>query len=329
MANKHRKREEGFLFTWERPVSRDAFSWVEWSFAPDKPSRLCLKAHDGAGFERYYPLLEPVSLYRELAQTEPTPEGVLAFVTRYGRLGGRIAEPGSTVEPFDRWEDCIIWLCEAVRLWDLVRANNRSELKKVIRWVGPGVVHYVPPPEVISRLDTGPWEDLPIAERQEKWGWDIVGKSFDGETLRGEVSVGDVITPAILLILDFINPDLETGVSPALVWDRRRKRTVLQDFPVSLLGFIHLQFAQAVFNQQGSRQCRVCGRWFELAPASKLRRRRNDRLTCSGSCRTKAYLARQEGARQLHAEGKTLKAIAKELGSTVATIKKWVNNRKG
>src|SRR5262245_13598479 len=144
MGNKYRKRGEGFQFFWERPVSRDAFSWVEWSSGSNSPSRLCLVAQDGANFERYYPLAEPVSLYRELAPTAPTPEGVLAFATRYGRLGGTIAEKGTTVEPFSNWEVCIVWLREAVRLWDLVLSNNHAELKKVIRWIGPGVVHYSP-----------------------------------------------------------------------------------------------------------------------------------------------------------------------------------------
>jgi DNA-binding NarL/FixJ family response regulator len=42
-----------------------------------------------------------------------------------------------------------------------------------------------------------------------------------------------------------------------------------------------------------------------------------------------AYRARQQRARQLAAEGKTVRQIAGELGSNQKTVKKWIYKRKG
>jgi DNA invertase Pin-like site-specific DNA recombinase len=58
----------------------------------------------------------------------------------------------------------------------------------------------------------------------------------------------------------------------------------------------------------------------ELAPAN-----RAERQPCSDPCRVPAYRARQEQARELASAGKTAREIAKELGSTVDTVKKWIN----
>jgi DNA-binding NarL/FixJ family response regulator len=85
--------------------------------------------------------------------------------------------------------------------------------------------------------------------------------------------------------------------------------------------------ARAIDGDRRYQQCPVCRRWFELTPGVH----RADKLTCSQACRTRAYRHRQEKAVQLHAEGRTVRQIAKEIGSDVKTVRGWIQNsgRKG
>ena len=89
-----------------------------------------------------------------------------------------------------------------------------------------------------------------------------------------------------------------------------------------------MTFAQEVMSLRKPRQCRVCGTWFELSPVPgrSLRQTRSDRETCSTACRSKAYRERQELARQLFAEGKSVKEIAKTLDCKPGAVKGWVKN---
>jgi len=52
-----------------------------------------------------------------------------------------------------------------------------------------------------------------------------------------------------------------------------------------------------------------CGKRFELLP----RVNRADKQTCSQTCRTRVYRQRKQRALALYAEGKTARAIAREL----------------
>src|SRR5262249_28052326 len=121
---------------------------------------------------------------------------------------------------------------------------------------------------------------------------------------------GEVDRPALLRVIEHVNEVLSDNTAPGLFWDHRSNRTVFQDMPRSLLGAIYLQLAHAVAGSRPSRRCEVCGRWFELDPAKT----RADRRTCSNTCRTKRYRQRQYRARDLHAQGKSPRQIARVLG---------------
>ncbi len=95
--------------------------------------------------------------------------------------------------------------------------------------------------------------------------------------------------------------------------------------PSTLGGAMWLQFAQAIAGNRQLRQCKVCDRWFALSPEIA----RTSKYYCSEACRSRAYRARKERARQLAADGKTPKKIAKELGCKLATIEEWLKHRKG
>jgi hypothetical protein len=318
--------DAAFTLAWTVPVDGDGFVWAPYPPAGSSQvaSGQALVAREGAEFKTYFPLNAGIALHRELAQTAPTPEGVLGFANHYGRLGA------GQEEALGEWLLHIVWLSEAVRVWDLIQEGDLEDLGKVIRWQG-GLVHYIPPPDVDKALGGPCWDQVTEAERKYHKGYDLLGRAPGGAALKEQVQPGDVVRPALLFVHGLINEVLFVQVGPQLFWDSRRSRTVLQEIPRSLLGVIYLQFAQEIRSGRKPRVCQVCGRWFELAPPpGKVRRApRSDRETCSTSCRSKAYRERQDKARQLHARGKPFKDIAKELDSKVTTVKRWITGRKG
>jgi hypothetical protein len=316
-------------FEWERPIHGDGFVWVRqplMSPTADEQEESVLTVREGALFSRYAPLEAPVSLYRELAAVALNEEGVLAFANRYGRLGeeegDRVALPREDpwAEPWDVWRKAVAWLREAVRVWDLAREGDRDGLAEAFVWDGGEVFYRLSPS---FRADLG----LKVPRRMEG----AIDEAYrnrmralirtHGMTFRP----GDLVRPARLWLADHIDTHLVGGVSPNFSWDDRNCRFVIEDRPNNLLGAVYLQFALAVRSDSRSRQCRECGRWFDLLPGST----RSDRLTCSNSCRTKTYRTRQDRARQLHEQGKSFGEIAKELGSKVKTVKTWVTGKSG
>jgi hypothetical protein len=299
-----------------------------------------LVLRDEARLVGYAPLQEKIALYRELSAAAPTPDGILAFANRYGHLG-KNAEEGAEVEAADgvsprrfaaverlkEWRNVIVWLREAVRLWDLVRAKDDRRLAEVIRWVAPGVVRYEAPPEVSEALGARPRSQVPEDERRNCKGWDIFSSTPGGEYLKSSTRHGDVRIPTTLFVLGLINERLPALVGPCLFYDHKRHRAVRQDMPLSLLGAIYLQFASAVLEQTVPRTCPTCGRWFDVAPGTS----RADRIFCSSSCRIRNFRERQRQALQLHAEGRTPQQIARQLDATVKSIKGWIRGqqRKG
>jgi hypothetical protein len=96
-------------------------------------------------------------------------------------------------------------------------------------------------------------------------------------------------------------------------------------WPRNLLGALWLEFAEAYAGKE-LRQCVECKKWF--AVRGHLPRSRSDVRYCSVACRNRAYRSRQEQARRMRAEGKSPRAIAKELGSDLETIKRWLSTGK-
>jgi hypothetical protein len=317
-------------FLWQRPRSGDGYVWAEWPRKSGTTVRRLVRKPE-AEITAYDPLSLGIALHRELAAAEPTPEGALAFANRYGSLGSDRTGEEQGWEQFEDWYRHIVWLKEAVRLWDMIQEEDVDGLARVIEWEGAGVVHYWPPPDVEKALGRRRLRGAPRQELQYWKGWDILEHAPDGADVKRRVREGDVLVPALLFVHSLVNGEIWQNIGPILAWDAAQHRTVLREVPRDLRAFIYLQFAQEMRSLRKPRRCPVCGRWFELAPdaGEDSRRRRSDRETCSTACRSKAYRERQNQARQLHAVGKTFKEIAKELGSDVKTIKGWVTKRRG
>src|SRR5262249_15950390 len=153
------------------------------------------------------------------------------------------------------------------------------------------------------------------------WKWNKATAELlrerSGESL---VRSDDAQEPFSQDLYDKVSEKLNGRVAVKLLWDRQAGRNALDILPQDLMTAMVLQFTAAVAFGKSFRQCRECGKWFELAPALN----RSSRFTCSNDCRKKSYRKRQTQARQLHTAGKSFREIAKELGSTVGSVKKWI-----
>jgi hypothetical protein len=319
---------EPLEFAWRRPEA-GGFTWELKRGRDPLGERLVLVEKPGTTYRRYFPLRERVALHRQLAGIEPTEGAILAFANRYGRLGAGAAHVYEGVECFSDWHRTIVWLHEAIRLWDLIAVGDTDALRRVIRWEGP-LVHYYPPPDMCRALGGPPWEEIPAKERRYLKGYDILGSAPGGPEFHKGIRAGNVVRPATLFVHQLVNGEFGRLVGPLLVWDPKRNRTVRLDLPYSLLGAIYVQFAQEMQTRRTARLCPICGRYFDLArdAARTGRLRRSDRETCSDACRSKAYRDRKQLARALHSQGRRPKAIAKELGTTVAVVQTWLTSAK-
>src|SRR5262249_11917713 len=157
----------------------------------------------------------------------------------------------------------IVWLREAVRVWDMVSDGDLDGLAEVIKWESRGVVHYEPPAGVIRQLGGPPWSEVAADQRRHFKGYDLLrGQPW----LRVSIPEGDLVRPALQFVYELVNAELTRNVSPVLAWDAARNRTLLPELPHNLLGAIYLQLAEAIRSNRLSRRCQVCRRWFELAP---------------------------------------------------------------
>jgi hypothetical protein len=314
-------------FVWSVPISPDAFR-IEECAPLEKAAGPALVWQEGVPVRHYRPLAGKESLYRTLAAVSLTPEGILDFARQYGRLGEGVEAFASlpngssaTVEPLSAWRTTLTWLGEAIRLWDLAQQENCAELSKVIRWERKGVVRYQAPRDLVLRLHGS----LPPIEARSLFDeMHTIASADYNPGLFSAFTQGNVVEPARCFVLRIVNDYLGRAAQPALLWNGKHRKVLLRHYPRSLLGAVYLQFTTAILSGRATQMCPVCGRYFEVtAPAS-----RNDRLTCSNRCRVRAYRDRQQKARELYGEGWSTKRIAKEIGSDISTIKKWLSQNK-
>lgn len=128
-----------------------------------------------------------------------------------------------------------------------------------------------------------------------------------------------------------INMMLQDTCAPVLDWnenDSVDSQFRLNWVPRSLLGALWLQAVWSVTRPTRFQECSVCGRIIELSLHKKTGGRRADARICSDKCRTQAYRSRKKRAQQLVQQGRTPASIAKELGSTTATVQGWLQGSK-
>src|SRR5262245_34749395 len=91
-----------------------------------RPGALELHAREGP-CRHWLPFREGTGLFRTLADTAPTADGVLAFANRFGCLG---QTDGSDHELLLAWQLHIGALKVAVSLWDVLCGGEDRELRR-------------------------------------------------------------------------------------------------------------------------------------------------------------------------------------------------------
>ncbi|MBL8795028.1 MAG: hypothetical protein JNM56_14050 [Planctomycetia bacterium] len=321
-----------FCFTWDVPA--DGYRWLpgrpinQGPRSKPSPYLTRLTTYTDSFLNRRYDAHQvPRSLFRTFTDVPTTEEGILAFANEYGGLG--VAEPfqpkvsdvtvvGEPLqgEPFARWQQEIVTMRQLTALWDLCQKKDLEGLARHIRWTddhGPRTVRYS---HSCGEPDEG----------------EVAGTSSDEVVLASpshhpewlvQWSPGDVMLPALFYLADEINQHLHFREGMRMMWNPTQKQLALR-LPVGTLrDLLWAQFAEAIVSERSFRKCRTCGTWFELMPGLA----RTNRLFCSEGCRSKLYRTRQEEARRLHGEGKSVKEIAQHLESDVRTIKGWVSSK--
>jgi hypothetical protein len=304
----------------------------EWPQSRDLVPMVCRPDDAGSETNLATPLDNP-ALFRRFADTPLDEDGVLQFANRYGLLGGHVTvetdvrlppstefprESFKTAEPVSAWLNSILRMRQVVALWDMLASGDTQGAQQVIVHDVNGL-HFHSKPEWF----VPDWR-RPATSKSEKI------TSFAGEHLKaGDPiwysmdSFGDLTSDALWAIAYITNKELDGKSRLDVNW--RARRPVLSHQPQSLLGALWLQVAESINTGKRYRVCKTCDEWFELP----LRGSRISREYCSDACRSKAYRGRQERAQALAAEGVEPKQIARQLDTTAAVVRKWLNFGKG
>jgi len=234
--------------------------------------------HEG---EPYYPLRDELALFRTLADTEVSQEGVAGFFRRYGMLsssasllgpsGSRRPQPARYGEPLSLWYDEIGAMRSALELW----GAKPPKLRKWIR-VEP------------SRVLLDRWEDARevatiASEDRRPTLWGQIANPKLGKVRRLQLA-------ALFHIQETTNKRLREHAGPRLLFNPKAGQVELHLLPQNLLGAMWLQFARAVEGDKEYRRCVTCGGWFEVSPEGM----RPEAKHCRTACRMRAYRKRKK-----------------------------------
>jgi hypothetical protein len=301
----------------------------------------------------YDPFRAEPRLYVRFANTEPTLEGVLEFANAYGPLTildhdlivsepdlGAEDAPGGilTGEPCFLWTANILWMRHLLTLWTLCQRKDLAGLRRWVSWDATGRVAYSRPDHARCQTSWCPsshrgvnvryWFEglfsLPPEQEPSDYAADEPGRTL-AWTLNNLVKRGDAVGAVRAFVVAGINHQLlhPRQVNMALYWSSDGPPYVANK-PVDLLQAMYVQFAWAVAGNGQYRQCAACQKFFELSPGVN----RANRSTCSDACRVRLSRERRERARQLHTEGRTVKQIAREIGSRPAKVQEWISQPK-
>jgi hypothetical protein len=266
----------------------------------------------------YEPLVEETGLFRTFAHLDGSKDAFLRFANTYGRLGTYHAYAPDGGEPLDEWRRHHRWM----HFLDQLRSEclkEEPQLEKWMRWEGEEIVYRFP------KIGTGSDET-----------WRHRGQLRQRPLGKREVPLfypGDRRGPALWFLGYAIEDWLRvlevfrTPIAPHMVWSEEDRRPRLVFGPSSLLGAMVCQFAVALHGAWPFQQCDYCHKYFRLAPGVN----RANRRTCSSTCKQYLYNRRVARARQLYAQGRTIRQIVQELNvkpqgnkSNFAIVKAWV-----
>ena len=132
-----------------------------------------------------------------------------------------------------------------------------------------------------------------------------------------------------MTLKDRVNTALRETCAPVLDWTEEhtgQPQFRLDWQPRSLLGALWLQAARSV-DDKSFRPCMSCGGLMEISRAETTGKKSHSRF-CSDKCRVRGYRQRKRQAVQLAQQGWTPARIAKDLGSTTATVRGWLKKKR-
>jgi hypothetical protein len=334
-------------FSWFVPTN--GFHWLEGDDEPDpvlvpRPVEAS-KLQDSRTLPaveyvplKYDPLEDYSGLFKTFSELPLTKEAILKFADKYGsltednaRLVSGARASGMTVsmaqgERYMWWRGQIAAMRQAVMLWDLVQKHDddaRAGLARHIRWEPDeaGIVALW----FVSHRELSPWELDNRAAEDPAYVHEEIASKDRYPDLYLQFKTYDVLGPAQLRIKQEVEKHLHERLSSRMIFTPGEAGMQWEVVPADLLSAMWLQFARSIHKGSKYRRCEMCDVWFELAPEIA----RTSRLFCSAACKSRDYRAKQDRARQLYAAKKTFQQIAKELGSDVKAVKRWITGRKG
>jgi hypothetical protein len=313
-SDRHAKPTECFEFTWRRRVKGPGFNWKQ-----DKTGRWLLVGPPDEKLFAYEPLVEETGLFLTFAHLDGSKDAFLGFANTYGRLGTYHTYFPGHREPLYEWEEHHRWMRFLAKLQsDCV--SDRPKISEVVSWEGDEVIYSFP--KIVIGANE-PWRhrgELRLC-LQSKKGLPLF-------------QPGDLVGPARWFLCHAIENWLRTlegtqkAIAPRMVWSEAECRPQFVFSPSSLLGAMVCQFAAALHGAWPFKECAFCHKFFRLAPGVN----RANRLTCSHTCKQYLHNRKIERARQLRADGRTIRQIVKQLKvmpnrkkSSLDIVKNWIH----
>lgn len=322
-------------FRW--PRCREGHRWERRLYLepgrPDHTARVGrVLVRKGMNDERTAPLKRPL-LFRDLAACPTTPAGIRSFADTHGFLGvwvhladrpdGGFDNPlGDMGERESEWVYHIARLRAAVGIIDALTDGRTADLS---RWV---------------MTDGEAWNDKlrgqPGQPNHTAHSWFIAGRDDRGywtefiglrDRIPAEAPGIDRVSAARRLAEVLTNSYLEQHCFPYLQpRPQRSDISSLKMQPKNLLGACWWQVARLLTGDTSYRPCKVCGRQIELSRDGE--GFRADREFCTAACKARDYRGKVRRAKELRAAGKTVRQIARELGTKVEKAEGWLTKKK-
>jgi hypothetical protein len=265
---------------------------------PDSPPK-------DAKVEWYEPLKRESGLFRIMASLPIDRDAIRGFADTYGLIYDELyhfdyEHKGQGYRalgtPFSIWRQTILAVRQWVTVWDLVCANDARGLLNYVKRLPADLEPADATNPVLANLIANSWPIL-------------------------DSSPADRIAKAKhCLRFGLWESELRESVTLHLRYDAKRDTFGFSLVGEDLVVAIWAQLAMAVIDSKEFACCKVCGKPFEVSPEVA----RTNREYCSTPCRLKAYRARQREAARLRRRGKSLREIAKQLGSDMGTVRGWI-----
>ena len=271
------------------------------------------RGKEGRVYREYYPLTSFVGLYRTLAATPPTEEGILRFANSYGPLGS-IQQVGTlllgqaratdapTREAFGLWALAIRELALASDVSQMLEEDDTNGLSGVFSQVTPDLVGGG------KAIIRGRDSSMPCSAEEEEVTTETVGAGSS-----------DIMKIARLYLSEAVTNHLSGKMTVTVEWNRESGSWHPIMAPCSLETALWLQLAIDLSSRGKLQQCKECGVWFPVGAGKA----RSDRRYCSPACRTRASRSRRDEAAELYSRNFSLQEIADQVGSDLVTVQRW------